>query len=141
MATYQKFQQFVEDLAEQVHDLGADTLKVCLSLSAPLVTESILSDISQIASGDGYTTDGETPSITSSAQTTGTYKLVLADVVWTATTGSFGNFRYATLFNDTPTSPLNPLIGFWDYGSTVDLGAGETFTWDADPSNGILTIV
>ena len=140
MASYQKFDKFVEDLSEQVHDLGADLLKVLLTLTAPVAANSIKSNLTEISAGDGYTSGGLTPSITSSGQTSGTYKLVLADVVWTSSAGTFADFRYAVLWNDTPTGPVNPLIGFHDYGSTVDLGAGETFTWDANPSNGILTL-
>ncbi len=140
MATATKFQSFVEHVAEKVHNLGSDTLKVVLTNSAPVNTNTILSDLTQVANGNGYTTGGTAASITSSAQTSGTYKLVLADVVFTASGGSIGPFRYTTLYNDTPTSPADPLILFWDYGSSITLLTGETFTWDADPTNGILTI-
>lgn len=140
MATFNKFNQFVEDVAEKVHNLGSDTLKVMLTLTAPVATNSIKGDLTEISAGNGYTAGGTAASITSSAQTSGTYKLVLADVVFTATGGSMANFRYAVLYNDTPTSPADPLIGWWDYGSTVTLAVGETFTWDADPTNGVLTL-
>lgn len=140
MATYEKFQQFVEDLAHKEHDFSVDVFKVMLSLVAPVATNSIRGNLTEISAGDGYTTGGETPSVTSSGHTTGTYKLVLADVVWTASAGTFADFRYASLYNDSTTAPADALIGFHDYGSTVDLGAGETFTWDASPSNGILTL-
>jgi hypothetical protein len=78
--------------------------------------------------------------VSSSAQTTGTYKLVLADVVFTAAGGSIGPFRYAVLYNDTPTSPADPLIGWWDYGSSITLADTETFTVDFDGTNGVLQI-
>lgn len=140
MATYNKFYCTVEDLAEKVHNLGADTLKVVLTNTVPVNTNTILANITQIANGNGYTTGGATATISSSAQTTGTYKLVLADVVWTASGGTIGPFRYAVLYNDTPTSPADPLIGWWDYGSAVTLAIGESFTVDFDATNGVLTI-
>ncbi len=141
MATAVKFHSFVEHVAEKVHNLGADSLKVVLTNSAPVNTNTILSDLTQIANGNGYTTGGTAASISSSAQSSGTYKLVLADVVFTASGGSMGPFRYTTLYNDTPTSPADPLILFWDYGSSITLLTGETFTWDADPTNGVLQLV
>lgn len=139
MATFNKFNSFVEDLAEKVHNLGADTLKVALTNTAPTAANTILGNITQISAGNGYTTGGNTASITSSSQTSGTYKLVLGDVTFTAT-GSMGPFRYAVLYNDTPTSPVDPLIGWYDYGSSITLAANETFTVDFDPSTGALTI-
>jgi hypothetical protein len=140
MATFSKFNQFVEDLAEKVHNLGSDTLKVMLTLTAPTASNSVKADLTEIAAGDGYTAGGNTITISSSSQTSGLYKLVLADTVFTATAGTFANFRYAVLYNDTPTSPADPLIGYWDYGSTVDLGASETFTVDFDATNGVLQL-
>lgn len=139
MATFNKFNSFVEDVAEKVHNLGADTLKVVLTNTLPVNTNTILANITQVANGGGYTTGGNTATTISSAQTSGTYKLVLGDVVFTATTG-FGPFRYAVLYNDTPTSPVDPLIGWYDYGSSISLAASETFTVDFDPTNGVLTI-
>ena len=130
----------MEHLAERVHDLGSDTLKVMLTNTAPLATNSVKADLTEIAAGSGYTAGGTQATISSSAQTTGTYKLVLADVVFTASGGSIGPFRYAVLYNDTPTSPADALIGWWDYGTSITLASGETFTWDADPSAGILTL-
>lgn len=139
MATYNKFQAFVEHMAEKVHDLGADTLKVMLTNIAPVNTNTVLANLTEIAAGNGYTAGGATPAISSSAQTTGTYKLTLADVVITAAGGTIGPFRYAVLYNDTPTSPANPLIAWWDYGSAITLADGESFTVDMDAANGVLT--
>lgn len=139
MATFTKFQPFVEALAEKKHDLGADTLKVMLTLSAPLATNGVKTDLTEIAAGNGYTAGGNTATVSTSAQTSGTYKLVLADpATWTATGGAIANFRYAVLYNDTATN--KDLIGFWDYGSTVTVNTGETFKVDFDPTNGVLTI-
>ena len=140
MATFTKFNVFVENLSEGVHDLGSDTLKVALTNTAPTyATDDELADITQVGNGNGYTTGGETTAQSSSAQTSGTYKLVLADITWTAS-GSMGPFRYSVLYNDTPSSPADPLIGGWDYGSSITLAATETFTWDADPSDGVIQL-
>lgn len=141
MAAYVKFEQFVEDVAEKVHNLGADTLKVMLVNSpAPVSTNSIKANLTEIAAGSGYTAGGTQAAISSSIQTTGVYKLVLADVVFTAAAGTIGPLRYAVLYNDTPTSPADPLIGYHDYASSITLQDTETFTWDANASTGILTI-
>lgn len=140
MATYNKFQAFVEHVAEKVHNLGADTLKVMLTNSAPVATNSVKADLTEISAGNGYTAGGNTVTISSSAQTSGTYKLVLADTTFTASGGSIGPFRYAVLYNDTPTSPADPLIGWYDYGSAVTLASGETLTVDFDGTNGVLTL-
>lgn len=137
MASFVKFNSFVEALAEKVHNLGSDTLKVALTNTAPNATDTQLSAITQISNGNGYTTGGTAATISSSSQTSGTYKLVLADVVFTAS-GSMGPFRYAVLYNDTATN--DELIGYWDYGSSVTLAASETFTVDFDASNGVLQL-
>lgn len=137
MASYNKFQPFVENLAEKVFNLGADTLKVALTNSAPSAANSQLSSITQISNGNGYTTGGTQATISSSAQSSGTYKLVLNDVVFTAS-GSMGPFRYAVLYDDTATN--DELIAWWDYGSSVTLASGDTFTVDFDGTSGVLTI-
>jgi hypothetical protein len=140
MASYNKFQSFVEHLAEKVHNLGGDTLKVLLTNTAPAAANSVKADLVEIAAGNGYTAGGASAAISSSAQSAGTYKLVLGDVVFTASGGSIGPFRYAVLYNDTPTSPADPLIGWWDYGSALTLAAGESLTVDFDGTNGVLTL-
>lgn len=139
MATYTKFNAFVEDVSEKVHNLGADTLKIMLTLVAPVATNSIKADLTEIANGNGYTTGGNTLTVTASAQSSGTYKLVANDTVFTATGGSIANFRYAVLYNSTAAS--GQLVSFWDYGSTVTVATGETFTVDLDQTNGIFQMV
>lgn len=139
MATYTKFNSFVEAISEKVHNLGADTLKVMLTNSAPVAANTQKSDLTEISAGNGYSAGGTAASISSSAQSSGTYKLVLADVVFTASGGSIGPFRYATLYNDTASN--DELIGFWDYGSSITLANGETFTVDYDPTTGVLQLV
>lgn len=140
MATFNKFNCFTEDLAEKVHNLGADTLKVLLTNTAPTASNTVKANLTEISAGNGYTAGGTAASVTSSAQSSGTYKLVLADVVFTAAGGSIGPFRYAVLYNDTPTSPADPLIGWYDYGSSITLADGEPLTVDFDPTNGVLTL-
>lgn len=137
MATYTKFQPFIEHLTEKVHNLGSDTLTVALTNSAPSAANSVLADITQIS----YTNcSARALTISSSAQTSGTYKLVIADLVLTASGGSVGPFRYVVVYNDTPTSPADPLICYFDYGSSITLAAGETLTIDFDGTNGLLQL-
>jgi len=139
MAAFNKFNSFVEALAEKVHNLGSDTLKVMLTNTAPVATNTVKANLTEISTGNGYTAGGNTASVTSSAQTSGTYKLVLGDpATWTATGGSIGPFRYAVLYNDTATN--DELIGWWDYGSSITLASGESFAVDFDPTTGVLTL-
>lgn len=140
MASFAKFNAFVEHLAEKVHNLGSDTLKVLLTLTSPSASNSVTADLVEIAAGNGYLQGGTIATQTGSAQTSGTYKLTLTDVVFTASGGTMTTFRYAVLYNDTPSSPLDPLIGYWDNGSTVSLISGQSFTVDFDASAGVLTI-
>lgn len=132
MAAFNKFHAFAEHVYEKVHNLGADTLKVLLSVDAPsAAADAVKADLtSELAGGSGYTANGHTVTITSSSQTGGTYSLVGTDVVITAAGGTVGPFRYVVMYNDTPTSPADPLIGNWDYGSNVTLNDGESFTVD-----------
>ena len=131
MATFNKFDQFVEDRANKVHNLGSDTLKFLLTNTAPIASNSVKANLTEISAGNGYTAGGTAVAITSSTQTSGTYSLVpTADVVFTASGGSIGPFRYVVLYNDTPTSPADPLISWYDRGSSVTLLDTETFTVD-----------
>jgi len=139
MATFNKFNCFVEDMAEKVHNLGADQLKYAYTNSAPVATNTVLANITQITAANGYSSGGVSVTTSSSAQTSGTYKLVLADSVLTASGGSVGPFRYQVLYNSTAAG--GPLIGWYDYGSGVTLADTETFTVDQDPSAGALTNV
>jgi hypothetical protein len=140
MATFNKFNQFVEDLAKKVHNLNADTLKVALTNTAPAAGNAIFSDITEITAQNGYAAGGSAASFSTGAQSSGTYKLVLNDVTFTASGGSFGPFRYVVLYNSTPTSPLKPLIGYYDYGTGLTVTSGNSFTVDLDQANGVLTL-
>lgn len=140
MATFNKFQAWTEHVTEGVHDHSADTLKVLLTNTLPVATNSVKADLTEISAGNGYTAGGTQATVSSSSQTDGTYKLVLADVVFTASGGTVGPFQYAVLYNDTPTSPADPLIGWWDYGSARTLQSGESFTVDFSASTGVFTL-
>ena len=140
MATFNKFNQFVEDLAKKVHNLNADAIKVALTNTAPAAGNAIFSDITEITAQNGYAAGGSAASFSSGAQSSGTYKLVLSDVTFTASGGSFGPFRYVVLYNATPTSPLKPLIGYYDYGTGITVTTGNSFTVDLDQANGVLTL-
>lgn len=139
MASYSKFNIFVKDVNEKKHDLSADNLKIMLTLTAPVATNAVYADLTEIANGNGYTTGGTQATLVSSTQSSGTYKLILNQVTFTATSGSIANFRYAVLYNSTQTSPVKPLIGFWDYGSTVTITAGNSFLVALDQTNGVFT--
>jgi hypothetical protein len=130
MASFVKFEVFTENLAEKVHDLDLDVLKVALSNTAPTAaTDTTFANITEISAGNGYTAGG-TDVQNATSRSGGTTSITGVDVVWTASGGSIGGFRYVVLYNDTPTSPANPLIGYWDYGSSITLASGETFTVD-----------
>ena len=135
MASYNKFHPFTEALAEKVHNLGSDTLKVALTNTVPVNTNSVLTDITEIS----YTNcSARDITVSSSSQTSGTYKLVLADLQLTASGGSVGPFRYVVIYNDTAAS--DNLIAWFDYGSSITINNGETFTLDFDAAAGVLTL-
>lgn len=139
MASFNKFQPFVEHIAEKVHNLGSDALvlALCASANAPVNTNAVLADLTQIS----YTNlSSRSVTTSSSAQTSGTYKLVCADVTLTASGGAVAAFRYVVLYNDTPTSPADPLIGWWDYGSALTLNDTESLVVDFDGTNGVLQL-
>lgn len=130
MAAYVKYEIFVEDMWNKVHDLfgTTETTRVALSNTAPNVaTHATLTDFAEIAGGNGYTAGGEDTQ-NNSTRSGGTVTLTGVDVVWTASGGSIGPFRYVGHYNDTPAT--NPLINYWDHGSAVTLNAGETYTVD-----------
>jgi hypothetical protein len=137
MADFVKFNTFVEALAEAGHNLGSDTLKFALTNTAPTAaTDTVFDPITKHpppAAANGYTEGGHSATIDSSSQTGGTYTLACTtDVVITATAGGIGPFRYAILYNDTSATDL--LVSYWDYGSSITLASGETFTIDVTAS-------
>lgn len=138
MASFIKFNSFVEALAEKTHNLGSDQLKIALTNTDPGASVTNYAGLTSPLATTNLS--GATPfdvTTSSSAQTAGTYKLVCADLVLTAT-GAVGPFRYVVLYNDT--AAADEVIGYYDYGSSISLATGETFTIDFDGVNGVLTI-
>ena len=143
MAAFNKFHSFVEALAEKVHNLGSDSLTIalCNAANAPVASNTVLANLTQIA----YTNVVTTPNasrvigVTTSGQTSGTYKLVLPDMTITATGGAIAAFRYVVIYNDTATN--DELIGWYDYGSDLTLLTGETLLVDFSAANGVITLV
>jgi hypothetical protein len=135
MAVFNKFDCFVENVAEKVHNLGSDQLTLALTNSAPSAGNTVLANITEIT----YT-NLSTRNLTTSAssQTSGLYKLVVADTTLTSTGGSTGPFRYVVVYNSTAAG--GPLIGWYDYASALTLNSGESLTVDFDQVNGLLTI-
>ena len=132
MASYNKFQDFVEQLGKGVHQLHAagHTLKIYLSNAVPSASlDAVKADLAEITAGNGYTAGG-TDIQNDYTESGGTATMTGVDVVWTATGGAIGPFQYVALYNDTPASPLDPLVSWWDFGSALTLNNTETFTVD-----------
>jgi hypothetical protein len=138
MATYNKFNQFTKDLIDGVHDFDLHVFKVMLTNTAPVATNTIKANITEITAGSGYTAGGTATTITTST-TTGVAKVAGTNVVFTST-GTIGPFRYAVLYNDTAATPAKPLVAWWDYGSSISLANTENLTVSFDPTNGIQTV-
>ena len=137
MASFNKFYCFVEDLAEKKHNLGSDTLTValCAAANPPSLSNTVLANLTQIS----YTNlSSRVLSTVSSSQTTGTYKLVVSDLVLTASGGAVAAFRYIVIYNDTAAN--DELIGYYDYGSDLTLADGESLTLDFNATNGLLQL-
>ena len=146
MTALTKAEGFVEHKNHGVHNFSSDQIVVALSNTAPtsegtnpltgVAANAVLANVTQIA----YTNlSSRNITTTSSVHTGGEYKLTLQDLVLTASGGSVAAFRYVYIYNDTPTSPADPIIGVYDYGSSVVLSDGETFTIDFDDANGFMT--
>lgn len=130
MASATKFYQFAEDISKGVHNFTSDstctlTVALCAAANAPVASNSVLGDLTQIS----YTNlSSRVITGVTCEQTTGTASLTANDLVLTASGGSVATFRYIVLYNDDPTSPADPLIQFYDFGSDVTLADGETLT-------------
>jgi hypothetical protein len=128
MATFNEFNDFSEQLARGTQNFASDTYKVALSNTAPSASNAAFGDITEISAGNGYTAGG-TATTTSISETSGTTTVSGTQVVFTASTGTIGPFRYVVLYNDTTSTPVNkPLVGWWDYTSSITLADTETFT-------------
>lgn len=140
MATFNKFQTFIGDLGDKIHDLQStgDTLKVYLTNAVPSsASHRVKADLAEITAGFGYIAGGVDIQ-NNWTESAGTGTLTGVGVTITATGGSIGPFRYVVLYNDTPTSPADPLIAWWDYTANVTLNDTENFTIDFGAS--VLTI-
>lgn len=136
MATANIVDEFFNHLGTGVHNLSTASYKVALTNVAPTKSgTTVLGDITEISAGNGYTTGGNaiTLSWAETGAGTGIWQLGTAtsDCVFTASGGNMAQFRYAVLYNDTPTSPADPVIAVLDYGSAIDLTDGNSFTIDA----------
>lgn len=138
MANFNKFNQFVADCATKVHNLHSDALKIMLSNVAPVATNAVKADITDIAAGNGYSAGGAAATLVSDGQTAGTYKLVLSQPTFSASGGSIATFRYAVLYNSTAAS--GNLIGWWDYGTGLSITNGNSFQVLTDQSLGVLQL-
>lgn len=138
MASFHKVNTLSLDLGKKVHDWSADSFKLVLTNTQPLVTNAVLADITEISAANGYSAGGLAASLTSFTQTSGVAKLVLANSdTLTATGGSVGPFQWAVLYNDTSAS--KHLIGWYDYGSALTLAAGQQFQVQFDGTGGVIT--
>lgn len=137
MVAYNKFNAFVANIANGLLNLASDTPKIMLTNTLPVATNSVYTDIStnELANGNGYTTGGATVTVTSSTQTSGVLNWIIQSVTFTAT-GSMGPFRYVVLYDSSASTKT--LIGWWDYGSSLTLTSGQSFT--VTFSGSVLTI-
>src|SRR5262245_11933961 len=132
MVAFVKFDDFHEQLLLGKHLLGAadHVVKAMLTNTAPNAsTNTLKSDLTEITAAAGYPAGG-TDIQNAVTQTGATSQMTGVDVTWTASGGSFGPFRYVALYNDTQTTPSKPLIGYYDYGSTITINDSESFTLD-----------
>ena len=137
MSTFLKFNCFAQDVGQKVHNLNSDNLNVMLTNTAPAASNSHLTDLTEIATGNGYSTGGLQATGNAYTQTSGVAKLTAGNVTITAT-GSIGPFRYAVLYNATASG--KNLIAWWDYASSITLNSSDTFTVSFDPTNGVLQL-
>lgn len=141
MATsaYNKFLSAIEYIATAKIDFATHTFKVMLTNTAPVNTNTVKADITDITAANGYAAGGAALTV-STSRTGGVLKVTAVDKVFTASGGSIGPFRYAVIYDDTTSSPAKPLLCWFDYGSSITLADTETFTVDFDGTNGLYTL-
>lgn len=141
MAAFNRFNVFSKDLVNGTHKFGSDVFKVMLSNVLPVATFQVLTDITEIVSGGttGYTAGGTATTLTLTT-TAAITKAAASNVTFTGGAGTMGPFQYAVLYNTTPTSPLKPLIAWWDYGTPITLANTEQFVVGFDATNGVFTL-
>jgi hypothetical protein len=141
MASYNKIQDYVDQLCRGIHNWGSHTFKATLTNAATVNTNTIFANLTEITAQNGYSAGGPALDTVTPSETSGTAKVTIADEVITASGGSIGPFRYITIYNDTATSPADALVCWFDYGSSITLLTTETFTLDFDATNGLWQLV
>jgi hypothetical protein len=138
MAAYQKYTAAVEHMVE-AGNMGTVAWKIAVSATLNLADTAFVAGTTDLATGGGYIAGGLAAATITSAQTAGTYKLVLADpALWTASGGGF-TFRYVILYDSTNGVPY----AAWDYGSALVMNGtnGDTFLADLDQVAGVFTVI
>lgn len=138
MAVFQKVPDFVEQVLKGAHNFAAHTFKLALTNVAPQAANAVLADLTQIAATGGYVAGGFALDSVVLSETAGTAKVVIADELITAAGGAMGPFRYTVIYNDTATG--KPLVGYYDYGSSITLNDAESLLVDFDQAAGVLTL-
>lgn len=125
-----KFNDYSEQKNRAVHNWGAHTFKLALTNTLPVAANTgwNVTDHPAPAAANGYAAGGGTLTGVAISETGGVTTVVANQVVFTATAGGIGPFRYYVLYNDTATSPAKAAVMFWDHGSNVTLNDGDTFT-------------
>lgn len=160
---FTKSDSFIADIASGFHRFASDTLKICLTNTAVTSATIRYNQVTEIAATGGYVTGGFVVQCTNTTYSSGTYRMFLADKVLTAAGAAFPTFRYVVLYNAAQTTPVpaqagsavlarstasgligwaSPfaILGYYDYGSAVDIPDGQTFTMDFDATNGVFSI-
>ena len=129
MVAFNKFEQVVEDKEEGVYTSSTDQFTVALTnaANAPVASNAVLADLTEISYTNLSSRDLTT---SSSGQTSGTFLQLFTDLVLTASGGAVAAFRYVIIYDNTPTSPLDPLHNYYDFGSDLTLNDGESLTID-----------
>jgi hypothetical protein len=136
MAALNKFNCFARDLSMGVHNLSTHVFKIRVSTATPTATMDKISCITTIATGDGWTTDVAL-TIADATASVATYALFFSDVTIEAAT-AVPDFRYVVIYNSNDAT--GHLVGWYDYGTVVSLGAGEKFVVDFDSTNGCIRV-
>ena len=138
IGVWSMFQSFPEALAEQVHDLENDTIKIALTNTLPVATQTTFDPVTNHpppAADNGYPAGGSAVSVWSSSQGDGAYKLVLNDLQFTADGGDLGPFRYLVLYNDSAEN--DEVIGWYDCQAPLTLVDEQTITLDFEDAGAI----
>jgi len=138
-ASLNRFNVFTQDLDKGNHQIGTHNFKFMLTNTLPVATNAVKADITEISAGNGYSAGGAATTVTR-ANSSGVDKVSGTAVTVTASGGSIGPFRYVVLYNDSQTSPVKPLVGWYDYGASITLNDTETLTITPDATNGLFTV-